>query len=166
MSLYQLAFLFLAAFLIHEFEEIVMVEVWVRRHPHARSLFNGYAGISTATIATVILLVIEVVAGLIALSISINQIGIFDGVVAVVTIHFFAHIGDSIRNRGYTPGVLWSILLAPVGGYILYVLETTYTHANSDNLVTVVTIVCMGPLFLSIRSLVPAIQARLEKYAH
>ncbi|GIP38157.1 hypothetical protein J31TS4_14370 [Paenibacillus sp. J31TS4] len=129
-SLEALIWLLPAAFFLHDGEEIMTVEKWVRSRP-ARDrledprLFNPgkhltvQFAIAVLLIGACLLLASSYAAGRLADTGRPNPL--FVGIVSVFLLDGLKHVGASVLARSYTPGV-WTAALVeiPYGAYVLW----------------------------------------------
>ncbi|MFJ7666366.1 HXXEE domain-containing protein [Lysinibacillus sp. NPDC097195] len=126
LNIQTLIWLFPIFFIIHDFEEIIMVEKWL--HNNRNKLYNRLPlklanrivkqfSMTTAQFAVAVFIVFIVVCGATIAAIlylyngmSIN-LYVFIVVTLVFFIHAFTHIGQSIIVRSITPGSVTSLII-------------------------------------------------------
>ncbi|OMI30298.1 hypothetical protein BTA31_01685 [Bacillus haynesii] len=108
-------------FILHDFEEMVMVEAWGKRY---RSKLNqlkkapfGHA--KTASFVCAVLEEFILAVGVTVLSIYFNQYIIWFGFFFAFTVHFLVHIVLWFTFKHYVPGILTSIFMLPLCCYLL-----------------------------------------------
>ncbi|MFD2617844.1 HXXEE domain-containing protein [Terrilactibacillus laevilacticus] len=124
MDFSSLIWLVLSVFIIHDFEEIIVVEKWLNKN-EKRILsvlpkrFHGYfnrvfprhtAGFSVAVLVEYIGILFMVFLALWGQEYEWSIVGILS-VVSILFLHSFTHLAQAIVLKGYTPGVLTAIIL-------------------------------------------------------
>jgi Protein of unknown function with HXXEE motif len=126
MDLLTLIWLFPVVFIFHDFEEIIMMEKWVKRNSStiteklppriARRVIRQFS-LSTAQFAAAVLVVFLFVSVSTFMASQYVNDGDFRGNIYMFTvlqlvffIHVFTHVGQSILFRCVTPGVITSVL--------------------------------------------------------
>ncbi|WP_462409315.1 HXXEE domain-containing protein [Neobacillus sp. Marseille-QA0830] len=136
MTITVLIWLVASVFILHDFEEIITVEGWLKKnekdvlkvvpkrfHPYINRVFpHGTAGFSVAVLVEYIgILQVTFLA-----SYGHGEGWTFLGILSVVTIlfiHSFTHIGQCLLFKKYTPGVVTSIILViPFSIYFFHFL--------------------------------------------
>lgn len=125
-SLETLIWLFPIIFVFHDFEEIIMMEKWLKlntaklneRLPQKwADRVSEQFSMTTAQFSAAVLIIFLVVSSSTFMASQYIQNGplgniyFFTSVVLVFFIHVFTHIGQSIYLRSITPGVVTSIFL-------------------------------------------------------
>ncbi|WP_240353154.1 MULTISPECIES: HXXEE domain-containing protein [Cohnella] len=126
----SLMWLFLAAFMIHDLEEIIFVESWWKKHGArikgiapgwAGGLVNGMAGVKSSQFAAAVLTEFVVFVPVTYLAVERQSFVLFVGANALMLFHVLTHVGQSLFARSLTPGVVTSVLiLLPYGIYLFY----------------------------------------------
>ncbi len=125
MSLNVVAWVSVTLFLVHEFEEIVFIKPWLRRHrndPRARrTAFWSFADTTTSTIAALIFeeYVLFVIVAFI--SVSMGNAALLAGLLVPYALHLVGHIIEALRLRMRTISVATSVATLP--WYIYAVLH-------------------------------------------
>lgn len=129
-SLNSLIWLFFAAFMIHDFEEIVVVEKWMKRnHGLVRSAlpkplrrrFDSFQHITSAQFAVAVALEFIMFIPVTWMAAEHHSFLFFIGFNAVLFIHVFTHLFQSIYLRKYTPGVVTAVFVTlPYSVYLFY----------------------------------------------
>jgi hypothetical protein len=129
-SVNTLIWLFPVAFMLHDFEEIIFIEGWYRKHGAAvmaripvwmQVRFGKIAGMNSSQFAVAVML--EFIA-FIPITYAASEKGFFLpflGCNAVLFLHVFTHLGQSLYLGRYTPGVVTAVLLCLV--YPLYLFD-------------------------------------------
>lgn len=117
MSLDIIVWLSVTLFLVHEFEEIIFIRPWLRRHrdePRARQqVFWSWRNTSTATIAAMIFEEYLLVTAFAFVAVLANQPALFAGFLVPYALHLIGHIAEAITLRMRTPSVITSIATLP-----------------------------------------------------
>ena len=109
-------------FMIHDFEEIIMVNAWREKKAKVlirlkRKPFGEFS--STPAISCAILEEFLLLSVLSFISIYYESYIVFYGIFFAYTVHLVFHIVLSIRFKGYVPGIVTSILQLPICVYFL-----------------------------------------------
>ncbi len=166
MDLATIVWISVNVFLIHEFEEIILIHPWLLRHQNdagaQRQEFWRLQNIGTPVIAALIfeeyLLLMVIVAAVLIL----NQPAIFTGFIIVYTLHLLTHIVEAMRLRMHTPPLITSVLTLPWCCYAIYALWG-WSNPRQIALWTVGFMVIIGLNFVLLRKLEPILQYRLIK---
>lgn len=127
--------LFPIAFIIHDFEEIIMVEKWIK-HNSAKlneilptkmaDRIKSQFSMTTAQFSVAVFIIFlfvsssTILANQYLLQSSLGNIHFFVVVTLVFFLHAFTHIGQSILLRSITPGVVTSIFVILPYSFYLY----------------------------------------------
>lgn len=129
--------LFPVLFVIHDFEEIVLLSPWAKRNlpslrksaPKYASRMEGNLSVSTSAFALAVLeefIILSVVTVTAHLS---GWYYIWLGVFVAFTLHLAVHIVQSIAIKKYIPALLTSILFLPL---CIYILTVFYKQTELD----------------------------------
>lgn len=148
LDLQTLIWLFPIVFIFHDFEEIIMMEKWMKQNANTiyeklpKSMANRVIkqfSMSTAQFAVAVVVIFIFVSGSTYMANQyVNQgplanIYCFTVMLLVFFIHVFTHIGQTIFFRSITPGVVTSVFLvlpytiAMIGSLLVYDVITWYT---------------------------------------
>ncbi|MGG4267530.1 HXXEE domain-containing protein [Peribacillus simplex] len=121
-----LIWLFPIIFVLHDFEEIIMVEKWMRKNSDvihkklprkiANRLIKQFS-MSTAQFSVSVLVIFLFVSSSTYMASqyvnhgSLSNIHLFTVFIMIFFLHVFTHIGQSIFFRSITPGVITSIVI-------------------------------------------------------
>jgi hypothetical protein len=132
MTTETLMWLLPSVFMLHEFEEIIGFRPWwernraelVRRFPRTgQRLSRQYDPLSTSSFALAVAEEFVLVSVLTFLSVRFGWTSFFAALVIAYLIHLGVHIGQWLLWRRYVPVIATSLLTAPYGLYVLYVLS-------------------------------------------
>lgn len=143
MELVNVIWLFLVVFMLHDLEEIIVVENWLTRHRKQliRKLpvalekhFKPLLFMTTAQFAVAVTGIFIILSAAVLLTAATWSKGtylpFFLVCLHVMFLHVFTHIGQTILLRSYTPGVVTAVaLILPYGLY-------TYTRLLEEGVVT------------------------------
>lgn len=125
-----LIWLFLAAFMIHDLEEIIYMEGWMKKHGNLlgrkmpgwfSQLMGWYGKITGARFAVPVAFEFIAFIPITFYAAERQHYAFFLGINAIMFIHVFTHIGNSLRVGRYTPGVVTAVLVAlPYTAYLFY----------------------------------------------
>ncbi|GIO54815.1 HXXEE domain-containing protein [Paenibacillus cineris] len=129
-SINSLIWLFLAAFMIHDFEEIITVEGWMRRNydqvsrivpDRAGRILKDFSNITGSQFAVAVFFEFILFIPFTYLAAEHRWMLLFTGFNTIMLIHVFTHVGQSIYLRRYTPGVVTAVLVTlPYSMYLFY----------------------------------------------
>ncbi|WP_253944700.1 HXXEE domain-containing protein [Paenibacillus sp. NEAU-GSW1] len=112
--------LFLAAFMIHDFEEIIAVESWMnnnfakvyKRAPKfVGNRLQTMSNVKSSQFAVAVFLEFIIFVPVTYLAVEHGNYALFIGFNAVLLVHVFTHVGQSLLIRSYTPGVVTALLI-------------------------------------------------------
>lgn len=118
--------LFPIVFMIHEFEEIIMTEVWFRQHeqtllmrfPRMGTRISAiYKGLSTSAFSVAVAEEFLLLSLVTWACVTFQFYNFFTGVVIAYGLHLLVHIAQALIWRGYIPAVVTSVLTFP---YCIY----------------------------------------------
>ena len=139
----SLIWLVSCVFIIHDFEEIVVMERWLQKnekdvltklplkfHSYFQKLFPKHtAGFALAVLVEYIVIMICTFIAIFEKQHEWAVIGVLS-IVSILFLHCFTNIGQSIMLKSYTPGVFTAIiLLIP---FSLYFYHYVLTHQMID----------------------------------
>lgn len=129
-SVTSLIWLFLAAFMLHDFEEIIRIEPWFRKHSErifraVPSRFQrearSFAGITSSQFAAAVCIEFIVFVPVTFLAAEKSFYLPFLGFNLILLLHVFMYFGQSIVVRMPVPGVLTAIgITFPYSIYLIY----------------------------------------------
>ncbi|MCE1253189.1 MAG: HXXEE domain-containing protein [Anaerolineae bacterium] len=128
MSANEMMSLLPLVFMLHDFEEIIMMPAWLQRQaetlkqrlpPRIQSLMSHSAGLSTAAFSLAVAEEFLLLSVLSTLAIHFAWTAFWLGLMLAFFIHLLVHIGQFIWFKAYTPAILTSL---PAGLYCLWVL--------------------------------------------
>ncbi|MEY9091635.1 hypothetical protein ABH899_000234 [Paenibacillus sp. RC84] len=130
LSLNAVVWLFLAAFMIHDFEEIIFVESWMNRN-YARlrprvpgpgqKLFKDMSNVKSSQFAVAVFVEFILFIPVTYLAAERGIWALFIGFNALLFVHVFTHLGQSLLLRSYTPGVVTAVAVSlPYSVYLFY----------------------------------------------
>lgn len=109
-------------FMIHDFEEIIMVTAWRKRNVKKLASLKrqpfGEAQ-STASLSCAVFEEFILLSALSFISIYYDSYIAFFGIFFAYTFHLFIHIVLSIKFKGYVPGVVTAVIQIPLCVYLL-----------------------------------------------
>ncbi|MBS4189687.1 HXXEE domain-containing protein [Bacillus sp. FJAT-49705] len=134
-----LIWLFPIIFILHDFEEIIMVEKWMKKNSDviyerlprrmANRVINQFS-MTTAQFSVSVLVIFLFVSSSTFMAIqyvnhgSLGNIYFFTIIIIIFLLHVFTHIGQSILFRSLTPGVITSVFI--VFPYCIVMLNSLF----------------------------------------
>lgn len=129
-SINSLMWLFLAAFMIHDFEEIIFVESWMKKNyerihklvPDALgNLLKEMSNVKSSQFAVAVFVEFIVFVPVTYMAVEHHQYILFVGFNVLLFIHVFMHLAQAIYVRSCTPGVITGVLVVlPYSLYLFY----------------------------------------------
>lgn len=156
-SIQSVMWLFLATFMIHDFEEIIFVEYWMKRnYPKmsnkipgpASKLVKNMSEVTSAQFAVAVCLEFIVFVPVTYLAVEHQNYIFFIGFNALLFIHVFTHLGQSIFLKSYTPGVVTALFVTLP--YSIYL----FNRMISEGLVSFKEVLIYAPVGLLLLPLV------------
>ncbi|MBU5267521.1 HXXEE domain-containing protein [Virgibacillus proomii] len=135
MDINTLILTFLVIFMLHNLEEVIMVERWVKKnYPRVKDkipLFiqkeiDNFINVTAAQFALVVFIISVFSSILILVAVIGDYMFLFLGLAMVFALNIFTHPIQSLLLRTYTPGVLTSIFL--VIPYYIILINYFYTE--------------------------------------
>lgn len=134
-----IAWLFPVLFMIHDFEEIILLEAWRKRYKSKlekqklkKIIFTGCQNTPAFTIGVAIEFLIFSIVSYVACSTQYYSVwyAFFFGFI----LHLFGHIITTILYKHYVPGVITGILFLPYCAYLFYISGHILSLSISDKL--------------------------------
>ena len=131
MSLQTLIWLFIVIFLLHDLEEIIWVESWIKKNKqHVMNVvptsikrrLDKMLTITSGQFALAVLLEFIIFIPFTYLAAEKGVYLIYLSMNTIFLLHVFTHVGQSLYLRMYTPGVVSAVIF--VLPYTLYVLHS------------------------------------------
>jgi hypothetical protein len=132
-----LMWLFPIMFMLHDFEEIIMMRPWGHRYTvllndrlpsRLRKLSNKTLNLSTNAFALAVMCILIAISIMTYMSVELGMKWLWTGTLIVYFVHLLIHLGQGIFLKNYVPAVITSIL---TGIYCLYAF---WYAANTFNL--------------------------------
>lgn len=121
MKIEQMAWLFPMLFMIHDFEEIILIKQWKRKQGYNELKIKPYKDFrSTASFSMAVAQEFILFCLVTYFSVLFNRYFIWFGMFSAVVIHFVIHGVISMGIRRYHPGLITSVLLLPAGIYLMW----------------------------------------------
>ncbi|MUG70259.1 HXXEE domain-containing protein [Paenibacillus validus] len=150
-SINSVIWLFLVAFMLHDFEEIIRIEPWFRRHQPSiyrkvprrfRNTLDSFSRMTAPQFSVAVCLEFVVFVPCTFMAAEHGSYLLFLGFNAVMLLHVFMHIGQAVFVRMLVPGVVTSVLI--ILPYTIYV----FYRLLSEKLITLTDIGLSLPLGL------------------
>lgn len=160
MNVSLILILFPIVFIIHELEEIIMVEKWMgkhrdelfRRFPVVAKRLERITQIDTRSFAVIVVEEFLIVSGLTIMSIVTGNIIYWYCVLAAFSIHLLIHLLQFIVWKNYIPAIITTVLCIP---YCILALYDTIRIITSSELIlyAAIGIVVAGANLLAMHEL-------------
>lgn len=160
-------------FMIHDFEELIMINVWKKRNKNYieelkaqnKKVPYDFSG-STASYAIGIFEEFIIISVVTLLSYLFNNYILWYGLFIAVTLHFFAHIYLYIKFKRYVPGNITTIIFTPIFCLMTYELNILL-HYNA--IISVFSILFMTSIVLinlrMLHKIMERLTSALNKYS-
>ncbi|MFB6318835.1 HXXEE domain-containing protein [Saccharicrinis sp. FJH54] len=159
MDILFIVLIFPAVFMIHEFEEIIFMQSWVKRaEPKITSrlpnlgsmIIRRQKALSTAGFAFIVAEEFLLVTALTIMTYFTASYTLFMSLVLVYSLHLFVHIGQAIVLRSYIPALVTSLLTVVYGTYVIhfYISSVYFDPSAFFTNTIIVTLSAAGNLFL------------------
>ncbi|GGA80480.1 HXXEE domain-containing protein [Ornithinibacillus halotolerans] len=149
---------FIMIFMLHNLEEIITVERWMKKtYPQIRSKIPSFAqseieknkDITSAQFAVVVLALSVLASAFLLVAVLTEQYYLFLGIALVFAVNIFSHPLQSLFLRCYTPGVVTSIVLViPFYSLFFYQFYNTDLFSMSNIIGAIIVIIIFIPVFL------------------
>ncbi|GIO21420.1 HXXEE domain-containing protein [Oceanobacillus sp. J11TS1] len=173
MDINLLIWSFLIIFMLHNFEEIIMIERWFhKKYPEIRKRIPTFAineleKVKTTTsvqFSIVVCLLFIVAAALILVTVITEQYFLFFGLNIIFALNIFTHPLQSLLLKCYVPG-LWTTLLLIIPYNIIVYME--FYHLGILNLTigihALFVIVLFIPVFIISHTIAEKLVIHLER---
>lgn len=138
-TMQSLVWFFLVAFMLHDLEEIIFVESWIKKHKQqvmhkvpmrVSKQLDKVLNITSGQFAVAVLLEFIVFIPFTYLAAEQGSYFIFLAINTLLLLHVFTHVGQSLYLKQYTPGVVSAVIVTLP--YTLYLFH----QLLSEQLVT------------------------------
>ncbi|MEB3101349.1 HXXEE domain-containing protein [Ferviditalea candida] len=129
-SVNSLIWLFLVVFMIHDFEEIIFVEPWIKKNfnqiinkvpERITIILSEYSTVTSSQFAVAVFVEFVLFTVITYLAAEQGSYIFFIGFNAILLIHVFTHFAQTLYLRMYTPGVITALLIIlPYSIYLFY----------------------------------------------
>ncbi|CAM4295736.1 MAG: HXXEE domain-containing protein [Paenibacillus macerans] len=119
-SLQTLVWLFIVAFVIHDLEEIIWVEPWMKKNARRvapalplrmRPAFEKMSRLTSSQFAVAVLMEFIIFIPFTYIAAEKGRFFMFLAFNTLFFLHVFTHLGQSLYLRKYTPGVVTAVLV-------------------------------------------------------
>lgn len=169
--MYFFSIWFLMIFMLHNLEEIITVESWMKKtYPRVKQRIpagiqkeiDKMQDMTAARFAVVVFILSAMVSVLLALTMWYGKFFVFLGINLIFAVNIFTHPLQALYLRCYTPG-LWTTVLLIIPYYVLFFYYTAIAglwHVNTL-LSSIVILILFIPLFLFSHKIGEKVAARL-----
>jgi hypothetical protein len=152
-STHSLIWLFLAAFMLHDFEEIIRIDPWFQKNTHTvleklpqhfHKDFSRLSSMTTSQFSVAVLIEFIIFIPVTFLAAERESYLLFTGYNVILMLHVFMHIGQALYVKMLVPGVVTAVLITfPYSIYLLY-------RMLDENLISMTDILLSVPLGLTL----------------
>lgn len=138
-SMQSLIWLFIVIFVLHDLEEIIWVESWIKKNKkqvvnkvptRIKNQLNKMLNITSGQFAVAVLLEFIIFIPITFIAVEHGKFFMFISINSLFLLHVLTHVGQSLYLRMYTPGVVSAVIL--VLPYTLYL----FTRLIREGLIT------------------------------
>ncbi len=157
-SVHALIWLFLAAFMLHDFEEIIRIEPWYRKHrsaifskipPKLHKEIEPLSRMTSSQFAVAVCLEFIVFIPVTFLAAEKGIYWLFLAFNAILLLHVFMHIAQALFLKMLVPGVVTAVLITlPYSVYLFYRLLIENLITFQSILVSLPFGLILGPIIL------------------
>ncbi|MFX3631564.1 MAG: HXXEE domain-containing protein [Candidatus Pristimantibacillus sp.] len=157
-SLNTLIWLFLVAFMLHDFEEIIWIEPWFRKHYKSvcskipqkfHKDVQSFAKMTSSQFAVAVCIEFIVFVPFTFLATEKGNYLLFLGFNVVMLLHVFMHIGQSVFLKMWVPGVITAVCVTlPYTVYLFYRMLNENVVEMSDILISLPFGLILIPIIL------------------
>ena len=171
LSMNSIVWILPVIFMLHDFEEIILVGVWKQRYRKMLNIlsikkkpYKHFRNTNSFSMAIAALFLITVVIGLV--SIITKNYCVWYGAFFAFTAHFLLHIVLTLRFKHFVPGIITAIIFLPVCIFVLYKVTALLSYSYKT-LVSSSVLCCLGVaiIFYFINQLIGIFDKWLQKYA-
>lgn len=155
----SLVWLFPVLFILHDFEEIILLKTWLtqnqdsilKRFPNIGARFLPHlAGVSTAAFSLGVVEEFVLICAVCIVSMLTGWYALWLGMLFAFLIHLLVHIVQAITIKRYVPSLATSILFLPVG-YFIALLAIRQAPVSFDSLLLYT---CFSVIFMFVNLVV------------
>ncbi|MDT9723561.1 HXXEE domain-containing protein [Xylanibacillus composti] len=157
-SIQSLIWLFLAAFMLHDFEEIIRIEPWFRKHRNVifarvpawfHKDLQPFSRMTSSQFAVAVCVEFVIFIPCTYLAAEKGMYLMFLGFNTVMLLHVFTHVGQALFVRMLTPGVITAVaVVLPYSLYLFYRLLNENLVSLSDILISLPFGLTLVPIVL------------------
>lgn len=135
MYLENLLWLLPILFIVHDFEEILLIKSWKKRNMdlfESTTAIKPYEGfLSTESFSAAVFEELLIFIGVVVYSLYAHNTLVWIGTFFALVIHFLPHILFCIINKRFVPGAITALIFLPFSIQILFkVIQMTDYHMN------------------------------------
>jgi len=151
--------LFPIVFMIHDFEEIIMMSPWVKKNAGflahrfplmAARMLPHLEGLSTSSFALAVALMFLIVSAVTLICVEFGLYALWAGALIGFFVHLVVHVGQFLVVGRYVPVVITSLVTAPYCIWALIVIDSRHPLPVGETIIwtaaTVVVIAVALPL--------------------
>ncbi|WP_253191863.1 HXXEE domain-containing protein [Siminovitchia sp. FSL H7-0308] len=145
-SIHSLIWLFLVAFMLHDFEEIIRIEPWMRKYydqielkipEKFRKDVQSFSQITSSQFAVAVCIEFIVFVPFTFMAAEKGQYLFFLGFNTVLLLHVFMHVGQALYVKMLVPGVVTAVgITLPYSVYLFYRLLHENVISFTDILIS------------------------------
>ena len=157
-------------FMLHDFEEIIMVNVWQIKYSKLLEEaeykpFCHWLSTASGTVAVLVQFILFLAVS--TISIIVNNYLVWYALFFIVTAHFLLHYFISIRFHNYTPGLTTAIIFMPMCLFILYISAKMVIYKVVTLVIAcMIALVLFYPFFKWITKKISVFEKWLTAYAN
>ena len=167
MEIYELSFIAIVLFMIHEFEEIIFIKKFIEKNKVVKYMKNelflkkkaNYP--STETISLMIVEEFIILSTLLFIASEFSMYEIVLSLFIVYIVHLLPHIYDALRYRKFSPGSRTSFIIFPLGILIIW---NIILNKKIHLVILILCVIIIGFLMILNLLFLHKISKKIDKY--
>ena len=167
MEIYELSFIAIVLFMIHEFEEIIFIKKFIEKNKVVKDMKNelflkkkaNYP--STETISLMIAEEFIILSTLLFIASEFRMYEIVLSLFIVYIAHLVPHIYDALRYRKFSPGSRTSFIIFPLGILIIW---NIILNKKIHLVILILCVIIIGFLMILNLLFLHKISKKIDKY--
>ena len=167
MEIYELSFIAIVLFMIHEFEEIIFIKKFIEKNKVVKDMKNelflkkkaNYP--STETISLMIAEEFIILSTLLFIASEFSMYEIVLSLFIVYIVHLLPHIYDALRYRKFSPGSRTSFIIFPLGILIIW---NIILNKKIHLVILILCVIIIGFLMILNLLFLHKISKKIDKY--
>ena len=154
-TLFMIIWLFPILFMIHDFEEIIMIKAWQQKNKqYIQSRKNNHIPFnfeaSTAAFSIAVAEEFIIISTITIISYLLDNYIVWYGLFIAFTVHLFFHVFQWLSFKKYVPSVITSIVFIPICCLIIYKINILLNYDIISLLFSILisTLIMVGNIYI------------------